>query len=358
MTASHQLHGPGDLIGDRYEVLDFIGEGGMQQVYRAQDKTLDRVVALKCPKNASAERRFKRSATFSARINHPNAAATLDYVDDTERPYLIEEFIEGVDLKRYRERLPIMDPYLVAHVMHHVARGVEASHNAGVVHRDLKPSNIMVAPGLSLDYIKVTDFGIAKMAEEEINLAVDGGDESMQSSKTMLGALAYMAPEQIDEPRSAGKAADVWSIGALLFRSLSNTKPYGEGLKVVRRIFTEEPAPFPAALRRPQFAGLVDEILALIARCMTKDVGARITAKDLREACDKLCYPEAHRASGTVDRMVYQTCGFIEPTGGGPSVFYHRNSVYGSSVRIGDLVCFAQYAGDPQERAHPVVKMA
>jgi eukaryotic-like serine/threonine-protein kinase len=350
-----RLHKDGDLIGDRYEIRDFIGEGGMQQVFKARDLTLERDVALKCPKNASAERRFKRSAVLSARVNHPNAARTLDYVED-ERPYLIEEFIDGEDLCQLRERLPIMDPYLVAHILHHVARGVSASHHAEVVHRDLKPSNIMVEAPPSFAGVKVTDFGIAKMAEEELRVAAQGGEESITGSQTMIGALPYMAPEMINEPTRTGKAADIWAIGAICFELLSGVKPFGKGLKAVRDIMQGNLVEFPKTLRKPQFVGLMDELLRLISSCLQTDPGQRIQADVLVRECDSLCYPAAVRQLGRVADMPGNSWGFVVPLTSSNQIFFHKDSVYGPRVASGDTVLFAAHDGVPQPRAHPVVK--
>ena len=150
-----QIHAVDDLIDNRYEILGFIGEGGMQQVYRALDLVLRREVALKVPKNSSAQKRFKRSAVVSAKVNHPNVAKTLDYIETDLSPYLIEEFISGKDLKEgLLQQLGIVDPYLTAKILHHLAKGVAASHNAGVIHRDLKPSNIMFTGEFNLSEIK------------------------------------------------------------------------------------------------------------------------------------------------------------------------------------------------------------
>ena len=331
----------------------------MQQVYKAHDTMLDRIVAVKCPKTETAEKRFHQSAQLSAKVNHPNVAGTLDYVPDTEGgPYLVEEFVEGQDLSRLREQLPLFDPYAVAHVLHHFARAVEASHNAQVVHRDLKPSNIMVSAGFSLETLKITDFGIARMAQGVMQAAVDGGPDTMGTSSTVKGALAYMSPENIERPREAGPPADVWAIGAICFDLLSGVKPYGEGLLVVRRIFNEPRAEFPRWLKTPQFAGLLDELLDLIDRCMTKEVDRRISARDLRIACDKLCYPETRRVVGTVGYMPGSSRGFIHPDGGGEQIFFHQDSVYGPKVKTGDRVCLSHYPGHPRERAHPVIRVA
>lgn len=348
----------GDLVAGRYRVGVKIGEGGMQHVHKAVDTMLDRNVVLKCPKTESAEKRFNTSAQLSARINHPNVASTLDYVPESEGgPYLIEEFIDGQDLAKLRERLPYFDPYLVAHLMHHFARAVEASHNARVVHRDLKPNNVMLSRGFSLGTIKLTDFGIARMAQDVMQALVDGGADSMKTSSTMKTALAYMSPENIEKPSEAGPPADVWAIGAICFDLLSGVKPYGDGLLVVRRIFHESRAAFPDHLRTAQFIGLLDELVVLIDRCMEKDVKKRITATDLRKACDQLCYPETRRVTGKVDYMIGRSRGFILPDDGGDQIFFHQDSVYGPKVTTGDHVCVSHYPGTPRERAHPIIKL-
>lgn len=327
----------------------------MQEVYRAHDEVLDRIVALKVPKNTSAQRRFKRSAVLSASINHANAARTLDYFETTARPYLIEEFIDGQDLSKVRDRLPVMDPYLVAHLLHHIARGVAASHHVDVVHRDLKPSNIMIAPGLGFDVVKVTDFGVAKMAEEEIGSAAEAGGESITGSKTMVGALPYMAPEMIETPRSTGTAADVWSVGAICFELVTGEKPFGSGLAAVPKILAGKLPPVPGHLRKPQFDGLLTDLLGLIGKCMIVDPSLRLSADDLVMACGSLCYPPCSRREGTVARMPVGTWGFIDA--GNESVFFHSDSVHGGRVSIGDSVCFADFPGEPCSRAHPVVKL-
>ena len=138
-------HNVGDCIASRYHIVDFVGEGGMQFVYKAHDIILDRFIALKTPKDATAEKRFHRSAIVSAKVNHPNVAKTLDYVEQNGRPYLIEELVDGLDLaKAILQGLDYLDPFLVARIFHHLSKGLAASHHAGVVHRDLKPTNIMV----------------------------------------------------------------------------------------------------------------------------------------------------------------------------------------------------------------------
>jgi serine/threonine protein kinase len=111
----------------------------------------------------------------SARVNHANVAKTLDYIEETQRANLIEEFILGKDLSRVlKENFARLDPLMAARVLHRLAKGLAASHHVGVVHRDLKPSNILAVGGERLEEVKITDFGIAKMAEEELAEAVEG----------------------------------------------------------------------------------------------------------------------------------------------------------------------------------------
>jgi len=350
---SETIHAAGDVVAGRYDVLAYVGAGGMQEVYRAKDGVLIREVALKVPKNTSAERRFKRSATLSARVSHPNAAKTLDYVEHGGRSYLIEEFIEGEDLLRVYERLPRMDPYLVAHLFHHMARGVAASHHVGVVHRDLKPSNIMVASQLAFTFVKITDFGIAKMAEEELAAAAEGGDESITGSHTMMGALPYMAPEMIQSPRTTGKPSDIWAIASVAYELLTGEKPFGKGLMAVPRIVNGELPNAPSF--KTQFRGLGEALFEIFKKCWAPKPDDRPTADALVQLCGDLCYPLCERCEGTVNYNPYGTWGFIGSTEG--DVFFHSASVYGPMPKVGERVCYACFPGNPARRAHPVVRM-
>lgn len=350
-------HVKDDLIGGRYSIIKYIAEGGMQYVYLADDKMLQRTVALKTPKNISAEKRFRNSAIVSARINHPNVAKTLDYLEESDRPYLVEEYIPGSDLdKALLKRTKHLDPYLTARVFHYLAKGLAASHHANVVHRDLKPTNIMVSGDFQISAIKITDFGIAKMADEEIAEAAEGGDSSISTSQTALGALPYMAPEAIETPRKVGKPADIWSIGAMMFRLMTGKAPYGTGLKVVQKILEATPPTFPAFMTsNPQFAELSNQLISIVLSCLTKDPDNRPTADELVLKCGDLCYPISSRHFGVVENIRFNAYGFI--TTDPSKVFFHLHSVYGDKPDVGDSVMFSQYEGEGAWRAHPVVKI-
>lgn len=346
-----------DVIGGRYVILRYLGEGGMQFVYVATDQLTDRLVALKTPKNKSAQKRFSRSAIVAAKVNHPNVAKTLDYVRVDDQRYLIEELIEGKDLKAaLLEDTAFLDPYLAAKVLHHLAKGVAAAHHADVIHRDLKPTNIMVVGDYSLTELKVTDFGIAKMAGEELQEAVEGGDTSMTASQTAVGALPYMAPEAIERPSEVGAPADIWSIGAMMYQLLSGHYPFGQGLKAVPQIIAAEPPEVPAFLTaNPQFAPLAKEVMGIALSCLKKDPAERPTADQLVQKCSELCYTSSLRQRGIVRDFRHGAWGFIgTPTG---DVFFHKECVYGSMPKVGDQVLFSSYDGGGAPRALPVVKV-
>lgn len=347
----------GDLIGDRYEIQRYLAEGGMQFVYIARDQLTGRIVALKTPKNKSAQKRFRRSAVVAAKVNHPNVAKTLDYVRAGEDRYLIEELVEGEDLKgALLKNTAHLDPYLAAKVFHHLAKGVAAAHHAGVVHRDLKPTNVMVVGGYSLSELKVTDFGIAKMAEEELKEAVDGGDVSMTTSQTAVGALPYMAPEAIVDPASVGPPADIWSVGAMMFQLLCGIYPFGQGLKAVPQIIDAKVAEVPPFLMaKAQFRPLASELIDIALSCLKKNPAERPTADQLVAKCSNLCYTSASRQVGVVKSFKFNAFGFIGTPNG--DVFFHKDCIYGDRPEVGDSVLFASYDGGGAPRALPVQKV-
>ncbi len=347
------------LIG-RYVILDFIAEGGMQQVFKARDTSFDRLVAVKVPKNDSAEKRFARSARVSARITHANVAKTLDYFEDSGRPYLVEELIVGQDLGKALDSMFLyFDPHLAAHVVHRLARAVSAAHHAGVVHRDLKPSNIMVSVDPGLLEVKITDFGIAKMAAQELTEAIEGGESTLSGSSTAIGALPYMAPEMIEASRSAGKPADIWAVGAILFRLLSGDFPFGSGLKAVPAIITAKLPAVPDLLfRKSQFSVLTHDLWPIVEMCLKRDPDDRPSADQLVEYCAKLCYSEAERQLGVIQRIRpgRGRWGLIT-AGDNEQIFYHEDSYYGNAPAAGTVVNFACFDGSPYSRAFPVLPL-
>jgi serine/threonine-protein kinase len=356
------MNGPiqdGQVIGGRYAVEHYHAQGGMQLVYKAHDSLTGRTVALKTPKNNSASKRFKRSAVVAARVNHPNVAKTLDYVEEGGLRFLIEEFIEGADLsKAILENTASLDPYTAARLFHHLAKGVAAAHHAGVVHRDLKPTNVMISGDYNLTSVKVTDFGVAKMAESELEEAAANGGETMLLSDTAVGALPYMAPEAIETPKNVTMKADIWSLGALAFQFVTGALPFGKGLAAVTKIVSGQTVDLPDfVLKNPQFKPLATQVLELSSLCMRRDPGARPSADELVVLCGNLCYNAAPREEGRVKRIEeHKKWGFIAGPEG--DVFFHASCVYGSPLSPGDKVVYTKHlsGASAAPRAYPVIR--
>lgn len=352
-------HENNEIISTRYKINGFVGEGGMQYVYSAHDLVLNREVALKTPKNHSAEKRFHRSAIVSSKVNHPNIAKTLDYFEVNDRAYLVEELINGKDLsKAILSKVDFLDPFLVARLFHYLSKGIAASHHAGVVHRDLKPTNIMINGAFQLTDIKITDFGIAKMAEEELVEAAQGGEDTISTSATAVGALPYMAPEAIEKPEEVGLKADIWSLGAMMYELLTGVKPFGAGLGAVRHIVMGQYKEIPRFVTsNPQFCYLSDELISIIKSCLTVDENERPTADEIVQRCGALCYPISERNFGTMRNINYNSWGFITQEATFTDVFYHIKCIYGTKPNIGEKVMFSKYNGGGADRALPVVRL-
>jgi serine/threonine protein kinase len=350
----------GGCVGDddRYVIKGEVGRGGMQEVYHALDNKLQRPVALKVPQDANVARRFRESAVISAKVNHPNVAKTFDYFEDDEgRFFLVEELVEGPNLRQVAARFKRLDFHAVSHVLHHLARGLAASHRVGVVHRDLKPSNILVAGDLAFKALKITDFGIAKMAEKEIGDAVSGGDETTQSSRTARGALPYMAPEVIEDPRTPSPPADVWAIAAIAWELLTGRAPFGTGLKAVTAIVSGNNPTLPGEITaHKQFGPLSLAVGDVILRCLEKDPASRPSAERLVTLCDELCYQPLVREVGVIESYPVPTFGFIR-SNSSDAVFFHTQNILGPRPPQGTGVWYSKFDGSPKPRAIPVVPM-
>jgi serine/threonine protein kinase len=358
---SAHLFSGGEVLLDRYKIDAFLDQGGMQEVFVSTDRRFGRKVVLKAPKNDSAEKRFARSAQMSARVTHANVAKTLDYIVVEERNYLIEEYVQGADLRRLLEdKFFYLDPHLAARLFHQLAKGVAASHHVGVFHRDLKPSNIIVGPDPNLTTVKITDFGIAKMTEHEMVEGVDMKDHSsVTGSQTVLGALPYMAPEMILTQKQATLPADIWALGAILYHLVSGTLPFGSGLAAIPTILQADlPSKPDLFIRKPQFSPLTTELWGIVQACLQKKATQRPNADDLVAMCSKLCYSDAKRLEGNIARYRHGTgnWGFLK-VNGGSSVFFHLDSYYGDAPTLGQSVNFATFEGQPEPRAFPVLPL-
>jgi serine/threonine-protein kinase len=205
-------------FGD-YELLEEVGRGGMGLVYRAHQKSLDRMVAIKMLlrrdlATAADLARFQSEAEAAARLEHPGIVSIFEVGECGGHPFYSMRFIEGTTLSKRLAEGP-MPPREAAAILARVAEAVDAAHRRGVLHRDLKPSNILIdttgAP-------HVSDFGLAKRIEE---------DRDVTHTGAILGTPCYMSPEQAAGSRGdVGPSSDVWSLGAILYQTLTGRPPF------------------------------------------------------------------------------------------------------------------------------------
>lgn len=363
----------GDVVAGRYRIDAFHLEGGMQEVYRCFDLVLERAVALKTPREGVVDRRFGRGAQMGARVVHPNVAATLDYVEDGVHRCLIEEFIDGRDLgRRLSNYFIFLDPSLAAWVVHNIAKGLQAAHRVGICHRDLKPSNIMTSADGLMEIIKLTDFGISKLAEKELEAEMgkfEQDENTLTSSSTLLGAVPYLAPECWTDWSSAGQPADIWALGAIACHLLLGRPPFGGGKGAIMKMAQAQLAG-KVEVGAPEWFGkhldtmqLEQELWSVVLSCLQVDSTLRPNADAVVQRCESLCYSATPRKTGVIDIYPHRypnggkaSAGFIAVDGGG-SAFFHLSDFFSGGVKpeAGQRVTFGMAAGRPRVRCSPVL---
>src|SRR6476620_1031440 len=242
----------GELIG-HYRIESLIGVGGMGEVYLARDERLGRKVALKLlPKRLTADEaqlsRFKTEARSASALNHPNILTVYEIGAEGNRQFIATEFIEGVTL-RASLACGRMNPKAVLEIAVQVASALAAAHETGVVHRDIKPENIMLRPD---GYVKVLDFGIAKLTEQRPALDhYEVGTTAVLETRPglVLGTGQYMSPEQA-RGQNVEARSDIWSLGIVLYEMVRRSPPFrGETTSdCIASILTTEPPPLSSVL--------------------------------------------------------------------------------------------------------------
>ncbi len=266
----------GSRVGP-YEVLGPLGSGGMGEVYRARDTRLGREVALKVlprevQEDAACLHRFRDEARTVGTLNHPNIVTLYEVGEHAGAPYLVTELLAGQTLQARLGRGALL-PADAVRIAREVALGLAAAHGKGIVHRDLKPGNLFLTED---GRVKLLDFGIAQQLGPRPPGAVDS---TVTASGTVVGTVAYMAPEQIRGERVDSRA-DIFGLGLILYEMLAGHRPFrGSGeLELAAAILRDE----PPALPDPVLDGLV-------RRCLAKAPGDRFqSAQDLAYALETL----------------------------------------------------------------------
>jgi TolB-like protein/Tfp pilus assembly protein PilF/predicted Ser/Thr protein kinase len=270
---------PGARLGP-YELVGFVGSGGMGEVYRARDTRLNRIVAVKIVSaplsGVSARQRLLREARHASTLRHPNICAVHEVADAGEVPYIVMEFVDGRPLSEIRQR-ETPGPVKAVEYGIQIADALDHAHERGIVHRDLKSSNIVIDGD---DRPIVLDFGLARRLPRGEDPSA--GDSTLTADHALAGTLRYMAPEVLLGARADARS-DVWAIGVLLHEMAAGRLPFDgrTPFETSAAIIGEPPAPLPRNV--PLALRLV------IERCLTKDPAARYQrAADLRDALDAI----------------------------------------------------------------------
>lgn len=251
------------LLAGRYRLGDVLGRGGMGTVWRAEDETLGRTVAVKelrFPSSIDEEEKRRlitrtlREAKAIARIRNNSAVTVFDVVQEDDRPWIVMELVEGKSLAEVIREDGLLEPRRAAEVGLAVLDVLRSAHREGILHRDVKPSNVLIAED---GRVVLTDFGIAQVE----------GDPSITSTGMLVGAPSYISPERA-RGHKPGPAADLWSLGGLLYAAVEGTPPYDKGsaIATLTAVMTEP-------LEEPKNAGPLRDV---IYGLLTKDPAQRL----------------------------------------------------------------------------------
>ena len=304
------------LAGEQFRhfrLVEKVGEGGMGEVYRAEDDRLGRSVALKFLNRAQSAdsgfaARLRREARSLAALSHANIVTIFDIDEADGVPFLVLEWIGGATLDRSLAERPCSEETFLR-IGIPVAEALAAAHAHDMVHRDLKPGNVLIASDGS---VKLVDFGLAKLR---------GADPGLTRTSTIVGTAAYMSPEQI-AGGDVGPPSDVFSFGVLAYELLTGATPFrGDGLPAVLYAIAHQPH-VPLRTARPEIS---EAVAAVVERCLAKDPAARYRdgeelARDLRRAAhgDPATRPMDRSAAGLTHRPA--AASLPRPGAGSPEV--------------------------------------
>ncbi|MEU6825334.1 serine/threonine-protein kinase [Streptomyces atriruber] len=282
------------LLAGRYRLGEVLGRGGMGTVWRAKDETLGRTVAVKelrFPSSIDEEEKRRlitrtlREAKAIARIRNTSAVTVYDVVDEDDRPWIVMELVEGKSLAEAIREDGLLTPRRAAEVGLAVLDVLRSAHREGILHRDVKPSNVLIAED---GRVVLTDFGIAQVE----------GDPSITSTGMLVGAPSYIAPERA-RGHKPGPAADMWSLGGLLYAAVEGVPPYDKGsaIATLTAVMTED-------VEQPTNAGPLEKVIyGLLAKDPEQrldDAGARALLIDVIHAPESKPEPEPIEATKVV----------------------------------------------------------
>jgi serine/threonine protein kinase len=278
-TGNHP--GTKNMIGrtvSHYEITERLGSGGMGEIYKAQDKRLNRTVAIKVLAAANAgagerRRRFLQEAQAASALNHPNIITIHDIISEGDTEFLVMEFVSGKTLTELIPRGGLAMPLVLSYALQ-MADGLEAAHEAGIVHRDLKPGNVMVGqtadgrPGL----VKLLDFGLAKLTSPTLSGSLTDETATVAQAPltvegSIIGTLSYMSPEQA-EGKPVDARSDIFAFGALLHEMVTGERAFvGDStISTLSAVLRDRVRPLTQIA-----AGVPPELETIVERCLRKN---------------------------------------------------------------------------------------
>lgn len=267
---------PGMLLAGRYEILDILGEGGMGSVYKAKDRELERLVALKIVRpeltsNPDILQRFKQEILLSSKVTHRNAVRIYDLGDAEGLKFISMEYVDGKDLRQILKQHGRLGVNEAVGIIAQVFSGLAAAHREGNIHRDLKPGNIMQD---ATGRVVVMDFGLAR------SVASDG----MTQTGMMVGTMEYMSPEQA-QAKNLDVRSDIFTVGLIFYELLTGKIPYEADSVVASLLKRSREQAAPVSLHN---AAIPRSVSSIVAKCLQPDLELRYqSADDVLAALDE-----------------------------------------------------------------------
>lgn len=270
----------GYLLGDRYRIIDTLGEGGMANVYLAEDIILQRKVAVKIlrldlQKEPQTLARFQREALATSELSHPNIVMVLDVGTDHGLPYMVMEYVDGPDLKEYIRANSPLNLGNIIKIMDQILSAMSLAHKHNVIHRDLKPQNILMDKHGN---IKIADFGIAVALNQN----------SVTQTNSAIGSVHYMSPEQT-RGGLVTKQSDIYSLGIILYELITGNVPFnGDSAVSIALKHAQEPIP---SIRK-QDPNIPQPLENVVLKATAKDPRDRYnSAKEMKDDLDTSLEP-------------------------------------------------------------------
>ncbi len=314
-----------ELVIGPYQILDRLGEGGVSEVLKAWDGLRGRVVAIKVLRNefaanGDAVRQFQRELKAITRLSHPNIIKTFDALQEGATNYFPMEFVEGMDLERFVQRVGPLPLDQACDFVRQVAQGLQHAHQNGLVHRDIKPANLFLlhpplppTPGVPYrrgpdPLVKIIDWGLARCLNAPVLGASNTSAEQAEEEKgRLVGTADYISPEQARDSSLVDIRADIYSLGCTLYYLLAGRPPF-EGTSLMQKLLQHQEAQ-PTSLRQIR-TDVPEELDDLVLRMMAKRADDRpqiplLVVTPLRRFCSA--------AAGVVGRP--STVGTIQRPG-------------------------------------------